>query len=141
MGIDSILHSYDNSKIKVIAGDIAEGYWELSGSSMRHYAESGRTAAERVDLADAIKSIDLKDQLNKDANTPLLGAGVGALLGLRFGIPGALAGGFVGHMLAQNKPQVSIRCELTDGRKFIAVMSPEMYKQFKSLQSTAYAGT
>lgn len=130
MGIDTLFYDLDETKIKVIAGDLSEGYWELRDSVMRRMV-SNSTESESIDLNAALESAEFKNLLSKDSAEPLMGAGVGALLGLRFGIIGAGIGAVAGHLLMTGPQRASVQCKLSDGRNFIAVMSPKIYDQIK----------
>ena len=130
MDIESLLRNCGaDTKVKVIAGDLLEGNWEISGTTLKRAPERGTTVTEPVNLADNISKLDLKDQLNKDNLEPVVTAGIGALLGLRFfGLIGAAGGATLGFLFSNNHPQISISCHLKDGRQFIAVMSPQAYQ-------------
>ncbi len=127
--IESLLrNSGADTKVNIIAGDILTGSWELSGSQLKR-PPSGGTTAEPVNLSNNISKLDLKDQINKDALEPVVTAGVGAMLGLRFfGLIGAAGGAALGLLFSNNHPQISVICKLKDGRQFIAVMSPQAYQ-------------
>lgn len=128
MNLDGFLKGFDQTKIKVIAGDIPQGMWELDGTNLR---QAGSLSGDSIDLSTSVKKMTLKDLVKKDQFEPLIGAGVGALMGLRFGLIGAAGGAFLGHMLLKGNPEVSINCELNDGRTFIAVMSAEMHERLQ----------
>ena len=135
MSIESILYNRDESKLKIIAGDISEGFWELEGSSLRKVPMAGIEARELVNLEKNLKKVDIKDTLQKDPFEPMLGAALGALLGLRFGPLGVAGGAATGLFLLRHGPEMSVNCELNDGRKFIAVMSPPMLERLKAFLS------
>lgn len=135
MDVKCFLDSGPRTKVKVVAGDVASGNWELRGSRLTQPAVPPKAAGESVDLAGNIRRLDLKDMIGKDNFEPFVGAGIGALLGFRIlGLLGAAAGALAGHMLTRNGPEVSVTCELKDGRKFIAVMAPETYQQLVSMK-------
>jgi hypothetical protein len=130
VNIESILRSAGaDTKVKVLAGDLMEGCWELSGPALKRSSDRGTTFAEPVNLANNISNLELKDQINKDSLEPVVTAGIGALLGLRFfGLIGAAGGATLGFLFSNNHPQISISCKLKDGRQFLAVMSPQAYQ-------------
>src|SRR5262249_53610926 len=109
--------------------------WELKGSRLVQSPVAPNVVGESIVVSGNIRRLDMKDLVNKDNFEPFVGAGIGALLGLRlFGVLGAGAGAMAGHMLTKDGPEVSVRCELSDGRKFIAVMAPELYQKLVALQ-------
>jgi hypothetical protein len=130
VNIESILRSSGaDTKVNIIAGDLLEGNWELSGGTLKRPPGQSTTITEPVNLANNISKLDLKDQINKDSLEPVVTAGIGALLGLRFfGFIGAAGGAALGLLFSNNHPQVSITCKLKDGRQFLAVMSPQAYQ-------------
>jgi len=136
VNLDALLNLGDQTKIRVVAGDLPEGNWYLDGSRLKRSQVTGVTVSETIDLAQNIKLLDLRNYLAKDSTEPLMGAGIGALLGLRFfGLLGAAGGAIAGHFLTQKGPEVSISCELKDGRKFLAVVHPKMYDRLRSIGS------
>lgn len=136
MDIDAFLCDSNQTKIKIIAGDLAGGIWDLNGSLLLHTQRSGSAASESINVADSVRRLDVKDLLNKDSFEPLLGLGLGALLGFRmFGPLGAAGGAIAGHLFTRNRLEVSVTCELTDGRKFIAVMHPTTYQRLQKVAS------
>lgn len=129
--IDSLLKGLETTKIKLISGDLPLGLWELEGTIFKQGATEN---SERIDLSTELKRVELKNQINKDPYEPFVGAGVGALVGLRlFGLIGAAGGAVAGHFLLSGRPEVSATIELKDGRTCIAVMSPAMLETLKSI--------
>jgi len=126
------MYRCDQSKVKIIAGDLTDGYYDLQGSQLRLTPSGSVTVSESIELDGKLRSLELKDSLHKDNIEALMGAGVGALLGLRFGLVGAVVGGVGGHFLTKGFEQISVKGELSDGRKFIAVMHPDMYKRLRT---------
>ncbi len=135
MSIESFLYNRDETKLKIIAGDISEGFWELSGTALRKVPMAGTDARELVNLEKNLKKVDVKDHLQKDPFEPLMGAAVGALLGMRFGPMGVAGGAATGLFLLRHGPEISVNCELGDGRKFMAVMSPPMLEKLKAFMT------
>ncbi|MGH9553892.1 MAG: hypothetical protein ACRD3W_31230 [Terriglobales bacterium] len=132
MVIDQFINNaigQNQNRVKVIAGDVSGGFWDLDGSTLKR---ANSAVTEEMDLSNNVKKLELKDTLKKDDFEPLVGAGVGALLGLRFfGLIGAAVGGAAGHLLTQHKPEISVNVELGDGRKFLAVMTPAMFQNLQ----------
>lgn len=126
---DSLLKGFDETKIKLIAGDLPLGMWEVEGSTLK---QVGTESSERIDLSKEIAAVKLKNELNKDPYEPLVGAGVGALVGARFGIIGIIGGAVAGHYLMAGKPEVSATIDFKDGRTCIAVMSAGMLQTVQS---------
>ncbi len=104
--------------------------YELEGSTFK---QAGSMTGESIDLSTSLKKMALKDLVKKDQYEPLVGAGVGALLGLRFGLIGAAGGAFLGHFLMKGHPEVSVNCELNDGRTFIAVMTSSTHEKMQAV--------
>jgi hypothetical protein len=135
MDMNCLFDAGPKTTIKIIAGDVPTGNWDLRGSRLAQPPIAPRVVGESIVLAGNIRRLDVKDLVNKDNFEPFVGAGVGALLGFRlFGVLGAVAGAVAGHLLTKDGPEVSVRCELNDGRKFIAVMSPELYQKLVDLK-------
>ncbi len=135
MDIKCFVDTGSKTKVKIIAGDVPSGYWDLRGPRLTQPPVPPKAVGESVELAGNVRRLDLKDMIGKDSFEPFVGAGIGALLGFRlFGFLGAAAGAMAGHMLTKDGLEVSVTCELKDGRKFIAVMAPETYQQLVSLK-------
>lgn len=135
MSLESFLYNRDETKLKIIAGDVSEGFWELSGSSLRKMPTAGVETREVVNLEKNLKKVEMKDEVKKDPFEPLVGAALGGLLGTRFGPLGIIGGAATGLFLLRHGPEVSVNCELADGRKFMAVMSPPMLERVKAFLS------
>ena len=135
MSIESFLYNRDETKLKIIAGDISEGFWELNGAALRKVPMAGTDVRELVNLEKNLKKVDVKDQLKKDPFEPLMGGLVGALIGARFGPVGLASGAATGVFLLRHGPEVSVNCELADGRRFMAVMSPPMLERLKAFMT------
>jgi len=133
MSWESLIYNHDESKIKVVAGDLAPGFWELSGSTLRSVVFEPNLKHDSINLATSLKRLDVKDSMTQDMSEPLVGAGIGALIGsslLRpLGLVGLAGGAVVGYFLTSKKNQISTTIELKDGRKFIAVMTPQQFER------------
>lgn len=137
MSIQEFLYKRDSSKLKVIAGDIPQGLWDLTGSTLSQVDASSKPDSPTINLSDNIKTITLKNDVKGDQYEGLVGAGVGALLVGRFLGPIGLVGGAVaGYLLTANGPQVSVSIELADDRTFMAVMHPDLYSRIKEFGTT-----
>ncbi|MBX9670566.1 MAG: hypothetical protein K2X93_23390 [Candidatus Obscuribacterales bacterium] len=129
--IDRFLKNFEHTKIKLIAGDLPFGTYDLDGSMLKQVATE---SSESVNLSESVKKINLKNEVTRDQYEPFVGAGVGALIGLRmFGILGAAGGAVAGHFMMSGKNEVSATFELKDGRSFIAVMSPDMLSAIRAI--------
>ncbi len=129
--IDTFLKGLEQTKIKIIAGDLPQGMWEVEGSILQQVATQ---TSERIDLSKEVSKIELKSQIRKDPYEPFVGAGVGALVGLRmFGLLGAAGGAIAGHYFMAGRPEVSVNIDFKDGRACMAVMSPSMFETVKFL--------
>lgn len=63
-----------------------------------------------------------------------VGTGAGAIVGLRYyGVPGAVGGALLGHLLSGNHAQVCAAVELTDGRCFVATMSSGVFTRLSAI--------
>ncbi|MBX9695359.1 MAG: hypothetical protein K2Z81_23440, partial [Cyanobacteria bacterium] len=115
MNINEFLCKHDDSKIKVIAGDLPEGFWELHDSVLDRVGVTASDELGSLDLSTELKSVQMKNHINRDSVEPLVGAGVGALIGLNMGrflglaAPlGAAGGALAGHFLTKHNPEVSV---------------------------------
>lgn len=131
MEITAFLQRCDSKTIRVLAGDLGQGYWEFDGRSLSRTTNGKR---DEVLLEGHMKSLDVHRQLEKDQYEPIVGAGLGALIGLGLGGPvGAAVGGVVGHCMINNSTEISVTIELDDGRSFMAVMVPQLMYRFKQM--------
>ena len=138
MVAEDILYRFDPRKIRVMSGDIAEGYWELRGCVMNRAAdlfkEISSDPASLLDLDQQIASIEIQtvEEANKACN--LAGVGIGALAGFRIlGPLGAIAGAVIGQSLMGNCAELKVEVELKDGRKFVAQMDKNIHKRLKAI--------
>ena len=132
MSMMPLIYRCDKTKIRVLAGDIGDGIWELDGSSLK--AVCGSNKLEPVNLSGNVRELDLKDTLKKEPLEPLVVGGIGFLIGSRiFGLVGGAIGAATCYLLTPTRPEVTVKCELKDGRKFIATMSSDMYTRFRGM--------
>lgn len=129
MSITSFLQRCNEKTIKVIAGDLEEGFWEYDGRSL--YRTDPKGAREEILLNNRVRKVELHRYLQKDQYEQLFGAGVGALVGMRFGLPGLALGAVAGVFMTSPQPEVSVNIELNDGRHFMAVMWPQVFHRLK----------
>jgi hypothetical protein len=107
---------FDNSKVKVMAGDFTPGDWEFKGGILWG-------AFDQINLVGDVKSSTLQTEESVKKLSETLGWGLaGAVI---FGPMGLLAGLVMGG----NKKEVCALTELKDGRKFLAVMDAKIYQQ------------
>ncbi|HEY9785586.1 MAG TPA: hypothetical protein V6D17_09315 [Candidatus Obscuribacterales bacterium] len=143
MIIEDLLYKLDSSKVRVIAGDLPEGYWDLNGSVLLQapfFAFPGETitAQQSVELSGKIAKIDLKGVGDSNPVGAIIGTGIGAVTGFRFFGPlGAFAGAIAGHFISGNRKEVDVTCELSDGRKFVATMDPAIFQRLKEIAKPA----
>lgn len=136
MVVENLLCKYDKNKIRIISGDIENGLWTLDGFSL--VPAKGSAINKRIDLEQRISNIQLRDAKPTNSTGSILGAGVGALAGLRYyGVVGAIGGAFAGHFIGGGQTEVCVDIELTDGRKFAASMSPTMCKRLSAIANRA----
>jgi hypothetical protein len=142
MVAEDILYRFDPRKIKVLSGDIAEGYWELRGCVMHRVAdlfkEASTDADSRLDLDQQIASIAIEtvDESNQACN--LAGIGIGALAGFRFFGPlGALGGAVIGQTLMGNCAELKVEVQLKDGKSFVAQMDKNIHKRLKAIEAAS----
>ncbi len=137
MGVENLLYRYDKTKFRVISGDVQYGYWSLDGYSLVRAPEccGSRNSTENpINLERNILSVQVSEVGQANTTGSILGAGVGAMAGLRYyGFVGAIGGAFAGHFLGGGSPEIRVEVELTDGRKFVASMSPALYKRFSAI--------
>jgi hypothetical protein len=139
MGAEDILYRLDPTKVRIVSGDIAEGYWDLRGCSLVRSPELLRVAAEgevpepeQVDLDGQIQNLDIKNIKDANPTGNLIGIGVGALAGLRFFGPlGAIGGALVGSALVGNRHEITVTVRLKNGRLFVASMDKDVYARLK----------
>ncbi len=140
MNINEFLCKHDDSKIKIIAGDLPQGVWELNDSVLNRVGVTENDEIASLDLTTELKNVQLKNHINRDNVEPLIGAGLGALIGLNMGrflglaAPLGVAGGAIaGHLLTKHNPEVSVSFELSDGRKLLDVMQTQTFERMKAL--------
>ncbi len=130
----------DNTRLRVIEGDIPAGEWIFNGHGMVFVpgknGESEKTSKICIILDKKVKVIPTKAEESHflheaGANlTPLIGTYVGAtFLG---GLFGAMSGFALGSMVGRNEAKFS--CLLDDGRSFSAIAD---YKIFRRIQQIA----
>lgn len=136
VGVENVFYRYDKTKIRVISGDVQEGFWSLDGFQLVKAPSCCGSAipTERIDLSGKIASVQLQDAKQSCPAGSIVGAGMGALAGLRYyGLVGALGGAFAGHFICGGSTEIHVNVEFVDGRKFLAVMSPGMFRRFTGI--------
>jgi hypothetical protein len=118
--MESVAKMFDNKKVKVMAGDIPAGDWEYNMGILWG-------GFDQVNLSQELKSIDVKTEESAKNIAQTLGWAIAGNIFL--GPLGLLAGAALGG----NRKQVCCMCELTDGRKFLALMDSKIYQQMMAL--------
>jgi len=111
---------FDDTTVKVLAGDIAAGDWEFSTGTLWG-------PFDQIDLPGKLKHVELQTEESVKKVSETLGWGLAG--GLIFGPTGFLAG----ILLGGNKKEVCALCELKDGRRFLAVMGNKTYQQILAI--------
>lgn len=135
MGAEDILYRLDPTKVRIISGDIAEGYWELRACSLVRSPELFSPATddlEQVDLDGQIQNLDIKNIKDANPTGNMVGIGIGALAGLRFFGPlGAIGGALIGSAVVGNRHEITVTVRLKSGRLFVASMDKDVYARLK----------
>ncbi|MBZ0189687.1 MAG: hypothetical protein K8F91_25805 [Candidatus Obscuribacterales bacterium] len=118
--MQNISKFFDNSKVKVLGGDLTEGEWEFSRGVLWG-------AFEHIELQGAIKKVQPQTEESVKKVSETLGWGLAGLVAL--GPVGALAGAVMGG----NRKSVCALIELNDDRKFLAVMDSKIYQEILAL--------
>ncbi len=119
--MDTLNKIFDNSKVKVIGGEVHEGEWEYKSGTLWG-------AFEQLDLANGeLQKISPQTEESVKKLSHTLGWGLAGLM--TFGPAGALAG----IILGGNRKQVCALLELKDGRKFLALMDTKIYQEMLAL--------
>lgn len=140
MGFENLLYRCDKNKIRVVSGDIREGFWNLDGFSLVQAPSccGSESPANKVELAGNLKSVNVKECRESNSIGALVGAGAGAIVGLRYyGMPGAVGGALLGNLLSGNHAQVCADVSLTDGRSFVATMSSGVFARLSAIANRA----
>jgi hypothetical protein len=118
--MERITKFFDNKTVKVLAGDLTAGDWEFNMGILWG-------GFDQVNLTTDLKSIKVETEESAKNVAQTLGwAVVGNLV---FGPLGLIAGLTMGG----NRKQVCAMCELTDDRKFLAIMDSKIYQQMMAL--------
>lgn len=118
--MERITKLFDNKTVKVLAGDLTAGDWEFNMGILWG-------GFDQVNLTTDLKAIKVETEESAKNVAQTLGwAVVGNLV---FGPLGLIAGLTMGG----NRKQVCAMCELTDNRKFLAIMDAKIYQQMMAL--------
>lgn len=121
--MDAVGKMFKNNKVKVMGGDVAAGEWEYSMGILWG-------AFEQIDLHQ-IKSIQPQTEESVKKLPEAVAWGLaGAMVGL--GPLGLLAGVVFGG----NRKAVCALIQLTDDRKFLAVMDSKVYQEVLAMSIT-----
>ncbi len=114
--MDSVKKIFDNSKVKVLAGDLPAGEWEYKDGVLWG-------GFDQVNIVNYLKKIDVKTEESAKNIAQTLGWAFAGNLVL--GPLGLLAGAAMGG----NRKNILAMCELEDGRKFMASMDSKIFQQ------------
>lgn len=130
MGIfDKVKDSLDWRKVKVLGGDIPKGEWDFNGGMMTPDPATGNF--DCISLISDIKKVTLQTEDSvKDLGQTL---GFALAGGVIFGPLGALAG----YLASGNRKEVCALVELSDDRKFVAVMDQRIYQQMLGFSASS----
>jgi hypothetical protein len=110
----------DNSRVKVIGGDVPEGEWEYKMGILWG-------AFEQIDMSSQLKSVIPQTEESVKKLPEMVGWGLaGAVI---LGPLGAVAGAMMGG----NRKQMCALIELHDDRKFIATMDSKIYQELLAI--------
>ena len=119
--IDKVTDKLNWRKVKVLGGDIMAGEWDFNGGMMTADPSTGN--CDCVVLNGSVKKVSIQTQESTKDLAKTLGLTIAG--GVIFGPLGAIAGYFAGG----NRKEVCVLIELTDGRKFLAVLDQRIYQQ------------
>lgn len=114
--MDSVTKLFSNNKVKVLAGDINAGEWEYKDGVLWG-------GFDQVNITADLQKIEVKTEEGVKNIAQTLGWAVAGSMVM--GPLGLLAGATLGG----NRKSVCAMCELTDGRKFLAVMDSKIFQQ------------
>jgi hypothetical protein len=110
----------DNSRVKVIGGDVPEGEWEYKMGILWG-------AFEQIEMSSQLKSVTPQTEESVKKLPEMVGWGLaGAVI---LGPLGAVAGAMMGG----NRKQMCALIELHDNRKFIATMDSKIYQELLAI--------
>ncbi len=110
---------FDEKKVNVLGGDVAQGEWQYEGDTLWG-------PFEQVELNGHVKTVTMHTEESAKNLAHMLGWGLaGSILGPAGAIAGMVFGG--------NRKQVCAMIELKDGRKFLATMDSKIYQQMLAL--------
>lgn len=134
---EDVLYRFDPRKVRLVSGDLPQGYWELHGCRLircRDMFDGSNTDSMEVNLDGCVKRLQLQKVADANPGANVLGVGVGALLGLRCcGRVGAITGAIAGQLLVGNRYDMTVKVHLTDGRHFVAHMDSAVYKRMQAV--------
>ncbi|MBY0549675.1 MAG: hypothetical protein K2W95_20525 [Candidatus Obscuribacterales bacterium] len=136
MGFENLLYRCDKNKIRIVSGDLQEGYWSLEGFCLVAAASccGSPSPAAKVELAGNLSRVNVKECRESNSIGAFVGTGAGAIVGLRYyGLPGAVGGALLGHLLSGNHAQVCADVVLLDGRSFVATMSSGIFTRLSAI--------
>ena len=114
--MDSLTKIFDTKKVKVLAGDIPPGDWEYNGGVLWG-------GFDLINITSDLTKIEVKTEESAKHLAQTLGWAIAGSLVM--GPLGLLAGATMGG----NRKNVCAMCELSDGRKFLAIMDSKIFQQ------------
>lgn len=114
--MDSLTKIFDTKKVKVLAGDIPPGDWEYNGGVLWG-------GFDQINITSDLTKIEVKTEESAKHLAQTLGWAIAGSLVM--GPLGLLAGATMGG----NRKNVCAMCELSDGRKFLAIMDSKIIQQ------------
>ena len=114
--MDSLTKIFDTKKVKVLAGDIPPGDWEYNGGVLWG-------GFDQINITSDLTKIEVKTEESAKHLAQTLGWAIASSLVM--GPLGLLAGATMGG----NRKNVCAMCELSDGRKFLAIMDSKIFQQ------------
>lgn len=114
--MDSLTKIFDAKKVKVLAGDIPPGDWEYNGGVLWG-------GFDQINITSDLTKIEVKTEESAKHLAQTLGWAIAGSLVM--GPLGLLAGATMGG----NRKNVCAMCELSDGRKFLAIMDSKIFQQ------------
>ena len=114
--MDSLTKIFHTKKVKVLAGDIPPGDWEYNGGVLWG-------GFDQINITSDLTKIEVKTEESAKHLAQTLGWAIAGRLVM--GPLGLLAGATMGG----NRKNVCAMCELSDGRKFLAIMDSKIFQQ------------
>lgn len=124
-------HRLDDEHMEVLAGDIAKGYWTLSGDTLLADGQ------DPVHLANNIQEMTVRIKQKVGTLDTLDNLPVGRIVGMAIGIALGPFGGLAANAFGMATGTFEFLCigmTLRDGRKFIVRMRSTVFDKLKKLK-------